>query len=502
MTGDLVLDLTPDGRTLHEYLLCDADVVLIQGHRASIKTSTTCDKLLMNAAQQPKVSGELVRRRRTYVVSGTYDRLTRTVMDTWQQKFPPARFGPIKWSRPPMHRIRVADLDWEVWFLALDREEETKKLLSANCSDAWVSEFREMPRRIIDELSAIVGRYPDAKNPFRAQIVGDTNAAGSHHWFSVASGQSPMPDNLSEAERVQYTMPKTWRYFIQPPAMFEVVGQDGEAIEYRLNPAREGQKHVSDAYFERLIQGRPRNWIRVNVLNKPAVMVDGDPVFPGYREEVHKAAKALEPIEGSPIIVGVDFGRTPAAVCCQRVFDRWRVLRELCAEGIGAKVFAGVLKRALAEWFPGYPVLIYGDPSGSRLSEADEISPYLMFRAAGLEIWPAPTNDPVIRIETVENILREAPDGVPRLQVSPACARLNAGMAGDYHYPSVKGTGREQAAPIKNRASHVCEALQYAMVGAGEGHALVQPLSGGARPRLALPREQGWKRLRAFQARA
>lgn len=495
MAGEKIeTDLTPDGHVLWAYLMSDADVVLIQGHRASLKSSTSCDKLFVNAAQQPP-GKDGVRRRRTYVITGTYDRVKRTVADTWQQKFPPEKFGPIKWDKPPMHRIRVADLDWEVWFLALEREEETKKLLSANCSDAWVNEFREMPRRIIDDLGAIVGRYPDAKNPFRPQIIGDTNATPPHHWFSVMSGQAPMPDNLSEAEREQYVLPKGWKYFVQPPAMFEVGGADGEAAEYRHNPGREGRKYVADAYFERLIQGRPKSWIRVNVLNKPATLADGDPVFPGYKEEVHKAARPLEVAPGHPIMVGVDFGRTPAAVMGQRVFDRWRILRELCAEGVGAKVFAGLLKRALAEWFPGCPMVVYGDPAGAHLSEADDNSPFIMFRAEGLPVFPAPSNDPVIRIETVENILRDAPDGVPRLLVSPTCVRLNAAMAGDYHYPRVRGTGREQPAPLKNRASHVADSLQYLLLGAGEGHALVRPAAAIPRPQ-PVQRERGWGSLR------
>lgn len=508
MTDDLKLDLTPDGPKLWDYLRDEADVVLIQGHRASLKSSTSCDKLLTNAVQQPFLPAALqkakgfkagIRYRRTYVLRQTFDELERTTVKTWLTKFPEDRYGALRRSKPPVHHIRILDLDWEVIFLALDREEEAKKLLSSEASDAWINEFREMPRRVIEDLGAVVGRYPDPKSPFRPQIIGDTNAPPSHHWFSVASGQAPLPDNLSESERVQFVMPKGWSHHIQPPAMFEVVGGDGEASEYRHNPEREGRKHVADAYFDRLVLGRTKSWIRVNVLNKPAMLVDGDPVFPGYKEEVHKAGKILEPLQGHPIMVGVDFGRTPAAVLGQRVFDRWRILKELCAEGIGAKVFAGLLKRALSEWFPGYPVVLYGDPAGEQLSQSDENSPFILFGAAGLPVFPAPSNDPPIRLGAVEEVLRSAPDGVPRLQVSPNCVRLNAAMAGDYHYPRVRGTGREQTMPLKNRASHIADALQYLLLGAGEGWALMKPaVTIKVQPKR---RERGWSRLRAFAGR-
>lgn len=392
--------------------------------------------------------------------------------------------------------------DYVSIFIALDREEDARKLLSSESSDAWVNEFRELPRRIIEDLGAVVGRYPDAKNPFRPQIIGDTNAPPSDHWFAVATGQSPMPDNLGPEERDKYTMPKGWAHFKQPPAMFEVLGEADEVIEYKHNPAREGQKWVANAYFDRLVQGRSRAWIRVNILNLPAMLVDGDAVWPNYREHVHKSETVLEAVAGHVVFVGLDFGRTPAAVFGQRVFGRWRILRELCAFGTSAKKFAPIVKGALAEWFPGYAYIMYGDPSGEDLAQSDDNSPFIMFASEGLTVWPAPSNDPAVRIPAVEGLLDKSPEGVPSLAVSPRCVRLNSAMAGDYHYPRVKGTGREQSVPLKNAASHVAEALQYMVIGAGEGRAMMTP----ARPqrpsrKSTPPSQRGWGRLRAYAGR-
>ena len=493
----LRLDLTPNGRVLLEYLRCEGDVVLVQGHRASLKSSTSCDKLFVNAAQQP-VGKDGVRRRRTYIVRNTFDELKRTTIKTWLTKFPESRYGQLKMEKPPVHRIRVADLDWEVIFLAIDREDDAKKLLSSEASDAWVNEFREVPRRVIEDLGAVVGRYPDPLHPFRPQILGDTNAPSADHWFAVMSGQATMPDNLGADERAAYEVPKGWYYFIQPQAMFEVLGDGNEVVEYRHNPEREGRRFVADAYFDRLLQGRPRSWIRVNILNKPGMLADGDAVYPRYREHVHKAERVLEPVEGHVIMAGLDFGRTPAAVFGQRVFGRWRILRELCAFGTSAAKFAPIVKAALAEWFPGHSWIIYGDPAGEDLAQADDISPFLMFAAAGLPVYPAPSNDPLIRRAALEGLLDEAPEGVPSFQVSPRCVRLNAALAGDYHYPRVKGTGREQTIPIKNAASHVAEACEYVIIGAGEGRALLTPAAPRRPVRPSVPpSRRGWERLRA-----
>lgn len=505
----LDVKIEPGGAVLERYMLSAADVCLIQGHRASIKSTNTCDKLLMNAAQQPFVTPDVaqakglrtdIRYRRTVIVRGTYDELKRTTIKTWLGKFPEDKWGRFRWDKPPVHHIKVEDLDWEVIFLALDREEDLKKLTSFEASDAWWNEFREGPRKIIEDLGAVVGRFPDAFNPYRPQINGDTNAAPAHHWFSIMSGQAPMPDGLSEEERAQLVLPRGWEIFLQPPAMFEVLGDGNEVVEYRHNPEREGRRFVADAFFDRIIRGRPRSWIRVHVLNKPSMEIDGDAVWPRYREDVHKAKTALAPLEGHVIMVGLDFGRTPAAVFGQRVFGRWRILRELCAFGVSAKTFAPLVKQALAEWFPGYAFILYGDPSGENLAEADDISPYLMFQSEGLTVLPAPTNDPTIRIAAVEGLLDKAPEGVPLFQVSPNCVRINAAMAGDYHYQRVQGTGREQTKPLKNPASHVADALQYLVLGAGEGSAMLQPAMPSFRPKPP-ERTRGWTRLRAFAGR-
>ena len=59
---------------------------------------------------------------------------------------------------------------------------------------------------------------------------------------------------------------------------------------------------------------------------------------------------------------------------------------------------------------------------------------------------------------------------------------LVAGMGGQYAYPKlqVSGGARYADLPMKNRYSHVCDALQYMVLGGGEGRMLIQR-SGPAR---------------------
>jgi len=66
-------------------------------------------------------------------------------------------------------------------------------------------------------------------------------------------------------------------------------------------------------------------------------------------------------------------------------------------------------------------------------------------------------------------------DGHPALLVDPSCATIKKGFAGGYHYRrlNVSGTERFEEKPSKNRFSHVHDALQYALIGAGEGRRLI-----------------------------
>lgn len=489
----------PDGITLERYLASPARVRFIQGPRGSGKSSASSVALMMNGQMQAACR-DGVRRTRFYAVRNTFDELQRTTIQTWRGLFPEKVYGPIKGTRPMVHNIRVRDIEMEVIFLAMDDPEDVRKLLSAEATGIWLNEFRELPRKIIDEVDAVIGRYPNKQmvpgGCTRPMVVGDTNAPPETHWFSMLSGQVPVPPSMSEDERRRLVTPETWGIFLQPPAMLEVKDTEGNVAGYVMNGAAENVRWLPDGYYELMVKGKDKVWIGVNVLNRPGTDRRGQPVWPQFRRERHVAKQAFAAIQGYPILIGVDFGRTPAAVLGQRVFERWRILRELTTRNMGAKEFARILKHVLGEEFPGFQYSIWGDPAGEHLAEADDISPFLMFRAAGLRIMPAPTNDPVIRRDAVTELLTSSIDGAERLLVSPACTLLASAMDGGYRFAEIRGSDEiMKPQPVKDFYSHVSDALQYLVIGAGEGRALLgravgAPHGGVARP-VVVPRRQG-----------
>ena len=64
-------------------------------------------------------------------------------------------------------------------------------------------------------------------------------------------------------------------------------------------------------------------------------------------------------------------------------------------------------------------------------------------------------------------------DGESGILIDKSCINLIRGFAGGYHYRRLQVSGeRYDERPNKNRFSHIHDALQYLLLGAGEGRSL------------------------------
>lgn len=370
--------------------------------------------------------------------------------------FPEDVWGPM--NRTDMiHHIKRDDIDSEVLFRALDRPDDVKKVLSLELTGAWVNEAREVPKGIIDALGDRVGRYPSRRNggcTWRGVML-DTNSPDDDHWWY----------RLAEEER-----PKGWEFFAQPPGLVEVEGQ------WRTSPDAENLSNLEVDYYEIRAAGKSREYVLVYYCNEYGFVREGKPVYPEYIDGTHAASKILEPIEGLPIYVGIDFGLTPAAVFGQRnKGGRWRIIDELVTEDTGAVEFAELLGPILRNRYAGYEFEIYGDPSGDNRAQTDKTTPFEILKSRGIPVAKAPSNDWVMRREAVATALTKMIDGGPGFLISPKCKITRKGMAGGYAYKRIQVAGDEQYRdkPDKNKFSHPCEALQYLMLGAGAGETVI-----------------------------
>lgn len=446
----------------------------LRGPVGSGKSVSCCIEILRRALlQEPSADGK--RKSRWAVIRNTNPQLKTTTMKTWLDWFPEDEWGKFIYSVPYTHHIKKGDLDLEVIFLALDRPEDVKKLLSLELTGVWVNEAREIPKSIIDACTMRVGRYPSMRDggPTWYGVICDTNAPDTEHWWPILAGETTLPDHITKQEAKMLIKPDNWKFFNQPPAMLEIKNKSNQVEDYQYNKDAENINNLTKNYYSNIIRGKTKSWIDVYVLNKLGLIEDGKPVYESFRQDLHVAKGDLAIAERVPMFIGIDFGLTPACVFGQRIRSRWVIHDELVAEDMGIVKFCDLMKQQMAIYGHDRQWFIYGDPAGDFRVQTDESTPFQIMRGRGLMARPAPSNDVLIRLESVNATLTRLVEGQSGLLINKKCINLIKGFNGGYHYRRMQVSGeRYDEKPNKNRFSHIHDALQYMLLGAGEGRSL------------------------------
>ena len=466
----------PDGEVLKSFMKDSTFFRGIRGPVGSGKSVGCCVEVFRRALEQKKGADGL-RKSRWAIIRNTNPQLRTTTIKTWLDWFPESDWGRFHWSVPYTHHIKKGEIDLEVIFLALDRPEDVKKLLSLELTGIWINEAREIPKSIIDACTMRVGRFPSMRDggPTWTGVIADTNAPEEDHWWPIMAGEVPIPDHIPREQAKMLVKPDNWNFFTQPCGMLEVKNEEGEIQDYKENPKAENQKNILANYYSNLIRGKTKSWIDVYVMNRLGHIQDGKPVYPMFASEVHIAKEEIPVAANVPVYVGIDFGLTPAAVLAQKVRGRWFVQSEIVAVDMGIVRFAEVLRQELATRFSAASeVIIYGDPAGDFRAQTDESTPFHILRGAGLRAFPAPSNSVDLRLESVSSQLTKMVEGKPALLIDRRCPQLIKGFEGGYAYKRMEVSGERYAdKPDKNMFSHVHDAAQYLFLGAGEGRALM-----------------------------
>jgi len=410
--------------------------------------SVGCVAELLKLMSEQEKGPDGIRRSRWAIIRNTYRELNDTTIRTFFDWFPQS-LG--KWKAADMEFVfESGDMHVEFLFRALDRPDDVKKLLSLELTGAWINEAKEIPRAILDMLQGRVGRFPSRRDggPTWNGIIMDTNPPDTDHWWY----------RLFEEDR-----PDGWSVYHQPSG---------------LSKEAENKVNLPPNYYERLQSGHDSAWIDVYVHGKYGYVKDGKPIFPEFSDTVHVLEDEPQIMRGV-VYVGIDFGLTPAAVIAQKsATDQWIIYDELVTEDMGAVRFGELLGQLLKEKYRGHTIRAWGDPAGEQRSQVDERTPFQILRAQGIPAVKAPSNDFMLRVESVAKALTTLTmQAVPRLVISPRCRNLRKALAGGYKYRRVQVSGDERYhdKPDKGRYSHVAEALQYLMMGAGEGRELIKP---------------------------
>lgn len=465
----------PDGEVLRRYIAARNFVDVIRGPIGSGTSTGSCMRIYASGMQQRKSSLDGVRRSRWCVVRNTYPELETSTLKTWLFWFPEKMYGELKRSRPMMQTIRVADMELEVWFLALDNEDDIKKMRSTEWTGFWFNEMEWTMYEIFSEALTRVGRYPSVAEGGSEWygVIGDMNAPNETHWLPRMTGEADYPDEVPDAKRVFWPRNEDgsdkWGYFIQPPAVTEIPGPGGKPSgKFLPNPRAENLKWLDPNYYVKQMDGLTPEKIRNRLMNKISFVIDGDPVYPNVDPDVHFSPAALPFVPGRRVVVSLDFGRLrPAALIAQEIGTKIQCQREFRMYNAGAELFAPALKRFLEQNYRDARIEFTGDPKGRDKGAASERSAYDIFASFGMVVQPArvKNNDPTIRHGAVGFALQ-----TNRIYVSPECSTLRPALAGKYHF---KRTDLGDPEPVKDKYSDIADCLQYLCVFLGEGRQMM-----------------------------
>jgi len=424
--------------TVGKFMLDNSFVRLIMGPVGSGKSAGCFMELLRRARlQEPNARG--VRQTRFAIVRNTLQQLRQTCLADIQL-----------WLSPIAH-YRVTDATIQVrlklpdgtsvesdWMLIpLDTKQDQQRLLSLNLTGAWISEFREIDIGLIDAISGRLGRFP-------------SKAIAKPTWFGIVAESNPPDEDSEWYTKLEIERPPNWAFFKQPGGLDD----DAENVE-----------NLPDNYYQNLEDNNNPDWSHIHVHAQYGKSLGGQAVFrssfnPGFH--IVKGDDLLVN-EHMPIMIGQDFGRTPASLIGQiDARGRLVIFDELVSEDMGIEQFAVTLLRPkLMEKYMGKKIFMVADPKGRDKSQTNEDSPFDVLKRLGFDVYAAPTNNIDPRLRAVEQLLLHQSDGGPQLMISDSCGHLTQAMKYWYRYRR-KQTGVLEDKPEKTHPwSDVADCLQY-----------------------------------------
>lgn len=442
---------TATGRIAH---LDDSFVRVIMGPYGSGKSTWALTEIVQRACSVPVWhSGR--RRSRWGIVRNTSGELSTTTLASWLSWF--ADLGDVRKRQKPImtyeHTFNDGNgiVELELLFIALDRPEDVRKIKSLELTGCYINELSEVPKAALAHMKGRVNRYPSkafCQDKYWSGIIADTNPPEDDHWI------------FEDFEKNAFEHHKLFK---QPPGLIK-----NDDDKWVRNPNADNAAHLPDNYYEMLAEGQSQEFIKVFCLGEYGSVGFGKRVYPEFNPDFH-AVESLPAIQGEQLILGWDFGLTPACVVIQlSARGQLLILKEYVGDGMGIRTFAeSIVVPMIAKDFPYCKVgMSIGDPAGNARNEiVEEMSCIGELNSLGIPTHSARTNDIDPRLGSVRYFLNKMVDGKPGLVLDRRnCPTLFKGFVKDYVYAriAVSGEERYKDKPNKNMSSHPMDGLGYA----------------------------------------
>lgn len=236
-------------------------------------------------------------------------------------------------------------------------------------------------------------------------------------------------------------------------------------LHYSANPDKDGKwaKAISAQMPRRkFLQEYEKSW----------QTFEGLPVYGDTFDKKAHLSDSLEVLPGLPLLIGWDFGLTPAAVVAQLQNKKLCILKEYVSVNEAINTFA---PKVYSDLSTKYGQLIradgmlfsFIDPAGFQRGQSDLRTCASYLRASGFDkVDPGPV-DFEARKGSVEAWLgKHMREGAAMQILERECPTLVEGFQGGYQYPEKAGEIEPtRIRPLKNRFSHPHDALQYLCFG-------------------------------------
>lgn len=434
----------------------------VVGPVGSGKTTGIFFKLAyMAGLQEPGPDG--IRRTRAVIVRNTAPQLRDTTLSSWDYWFKDGQAGVWRETEKKF-TLKFGDVECEVLFRPLDTPQDISRVLSLEVTFAIVDEFVELPRAIIDALSARCGRYPSAimGGATNWGMWGSSNPSTEDNWWFdylhdrkvfIQPGESQ-----TETERthvVGVTVDdgslRNARYFLQPS------GFSPEAENVENLPGQAG-------YYTNQAKGKSDAWISQFLKAQWGFSVAGKPVVPTFRPELHLSKQGLSYNPHLPLIGGFDPGLGGSAMIFgQEDLDgRLLVLGELVQTGYGTTRFIQErLRPYLKRRFPDAEFVIAPDPAAANRAQNDERTAVDILK----KFYPVKieTNNRLpLRLDALEHYTTRLVEGKPAFLVDEKeCPMVSRALKGGWRYALDKHENPKGDTPEKNAYSHPGDAVGY-----------------------------------------
>lgn len=393
---------------------------------------------LVHMAQKQEPSRDGIRRTRAVVVRNTLPQLRDTTINSWNYWFKDGQAGTWR-ATENKFTLRFNDVECEVLFRPLDTADDVARVLSLEVTFAIIDEFVQIPREIVDALSARLGRYP-------SKIDG-----GATNWGMWGSSNPDVEDNWWY-DYLHNNLPSNARYFVQPS------GFSDKAENIENLPGGKG-------YYTNQAIGKSEAWVKQFVEAEWGYSISGTPVVPTFKADQHVAKSPLLFNPHLDLVVGLDPGLTGSAMILgqEDLNGRLLILGELIQENVGAeRLITDKLKPYLRARFPDAKVVIAPDPAAANRSQTDERAVVDVFKKH-FQVRIETNNRLPQRLNAIEHYTSRITDAGPALLVDPThCPHLLRALKGGWRYAmnSRKGIVKD-AEPEKNQYSHAGDAFGY-----------------------------------------